>query len=624
MCGIVGVVNLDGAPFRDAELLARMTRCLTHRGPDDEGTYQAGPVGFGQRRLSILDLSPAGRQPMKSSDGRRVIVYNGEIYNYRELRPALAARGHVFRSNCDTEVLLALADPDSTEWLHALNGMFALALWDEPSRSLFLARDRLGIKPLYWCVAGGQFLFASELKALLLHPDARREVREEAVAEYLAFRTVCGAETLLRGVHAVPPGHVARLRPGSREPEIVRFWSDGPPEDGLRWVDRRLPASGQLQALLEDAVRYRLISDVPVGTYNSGGVDSTLVTAAVRRQATGALHTFSVGFEEEGCDETRWAQIVAERIGTEHHAIRISEGRYADLLPETIWFNEEPLSQAHTVPLLELSRLAKRYVTVVLTGEGADELFGGYPRYQIPLLARRLQVLPRALTRAGWRLCRALRRRRLAKLLEICDDPARALIENVRFAPWDDVARAGLRGWRDAERRAVLRQVSELDLGPLDTVLAYDRATYLPTLLHRLDRTTMASGLEARVPFLDYRLLEWSKTLPPRRRVATGQENKVILKELAARDFPRAMIYRRKMGFDVPVGTWLRNPRHLGRYLDAITDETFRGRGLFDAAGVGRLVDEHLRGDADHADALWALVNLELWRRRFVDAPILV
>ncbi|MHB8078498.1 MAG: asparagine synthase (glutamine-hydrolyzing) [Candidatus Krumholzibacteriia bacterium] len=621
MCGIAGALNLDGAPFADAELLARMTRALAHRGPDDEGMHRQGPVGLGQRRLSILDLSPAGHQPMLTADGGRALVYNGEIYNYRDIRADLAARGRTFHSNCDTEVLLDLIDLHGLDWLHRLNGMFAFGLWDQASRTLMLGRDRLGIKPLYWCVADGQFLFASELKSLLQHPAARREVREEALAEYFAFRCVAGAETLLRGIRALPPGHVLTVSPERPEPQIVRFWEDGVPADGGQWVDRRLPLAEQLRTLLEDAVRHRLISDVPVGTYNSGGVDSTLVTAAVRRQATGALHTFSVGFAEAPFDESRYAQIVADRIGIEHHVIRMDEYQYADLLAETVWYCEEPLNHAHTVPLLELSRLAKKYVTVVLTGEGADELFGGYPRYQIPLLARRLEFLPRLLTQGGYQVCRAAGARRLAKLLELCDDPQRALVENARFAPWETLARIGASDWDRRGREAALAEITARGLGPLETVLAFDRATYLPALLHRLDRTTMASGVEARVPFLDFRLLEWSKTLPAGRKLALGRENKVLLKAMAARDFPRDMIYRRKMGFDVPISDWLRNRKGLGRYFDVLTDDTFRHRGFLDAVEVGRLVDEHLARTADHAELLWPLLNLELWRRRFVDAP---
>jgi asparagine synthase (glutamine-hydrolysing) len=620
MCGIVGVLNLDGAPFREEGLLLKMTRCMAHRGPDDEGWWCQGPVGLGQRRLSILDLSAAGHQPMLSTGGGRAIVYNGEVYNYRELRAELETRGCGFRSSCDTEVLLHLADTGDFAWLHKLNGMFAFGLWEDADRVLLLGRDRLGIKPLYWCKAGEQFLFASELKALLAHPGVSREVREEVLAEYLAFRTLSGTETLLRGIHIVPPGHILRISPESPEPRVIRFWQDGPPADGLRWVDREAPLEQQLTALLDDAVRYRLISDVPVGTYNSGGVDSSLVTAAARRQTTGVLHTFSVGFEAGPFDESGYARIVAERIGTEHHSFRITEMQYAEGLPAAVWYNEEPLSQAHSVPLLELSRLAKQFVTVVLTGEGADELFGGYPRYQIPLLARHLSILPRVLTQAGWHVFRALGVRRAAKLFEICDDPDRAVIENARFAGWDEIRRAGLGDWDDGGRRRLLAEVSRRGLGRLDTILAYDRATYLPTLLHRLDRTTMASGVEARVPFLDFRLLEWSKTLPPGRRVGSGRQNKAILKEIAARQFPREMIYRRKMGFDVPVAAWLRNRKGLGRYLDLITDDTFRSRGLFNPSGVGRLVDEHLRREADHSGVLWALVNLELWRRQFVDA----
>jgi len=618
MCGIVGILNLDGRPFAAEDLLWRMTRALAHRGPDDEGIHVDGPVGLGQRRLSILDLSPAGHQPMLDEARGLATVYNGEIYNYRELRAGLAGGGP-FQTSCDTEVLLRAAAFDQTKWLHAFNGMFAFAIWDARGRRLMLARDRLGIKPLYWTVAGGDFLFASEIKALLAHPAVTRRTRADAIPEYLAYRSLAGDATLLEGIRQCLPGHVLHVAPGAGEPRAVRWWDDATAADAFG------PAAGdraaQFDELFASAIRYRLISDVPVGTYNSGGVDSSLVTAAVRGQTTGALHTFSVGFDETAHDESRYARVVAERIGTEHHSLVMRSAEYADTLPEALWFCEAPLDHAHTVPLLHLSRLAKQYVTVVLTGEGADELFAGYPRYQIPLLAKRLRHVPRLLTRPCLAAARLTGRRRLVKLLELCGDETRATLDGARWVGDEALRNLGVGPATASARGDILARIQATPLDPLERVLAFDRGSYLPSLLHRLDRTTMASGIEARVPFLDYRLLAWSKTLRPGEKLRLGRENKVLLKQLATRTFPREMIYRRKMGFDVPIGAWLRDGTGLGRYLDLLTDATFRGRGTFDSAAVEKLVHGHRRNAADHSDILWALVNLELWHRMFVDAP---
>jgi len=619
MCGIAGALNLDGSPLTDHALVWRMTRALAHRGPDDEGVHLEGPAGLGHRRLAILDLSPGGHQPMRDSASGRVLVYNGEIYNFRELREAAQPQAGEFFTNCDTEVLLKIAEFDDTRWLHGLNGMFAFGLWDPTRRELLLGRDRLGIKPLYWTVAGGRFLFASEIKALLAVPEVSRRIRPEALPEYLAYRSLAGDETLLAGIRQCRPGHVLRIRPGEALPRAACWWDDlsaGPWRDGLSG-----PVEEQFATLFGSAVAYRLISDVPVGTYNSGGVDSSLVTAEVRRRTAGPLHTFSVGFEEASHDESRYARIVADRLGTEHHRLVMNARDYAAALEETIWFCEEPLNHAHTVPLLRLSRYAREHVTVVLTGEGADELFAGYPRYQIPLLARWLRHLPRLLTDpCVWALRRA-EQRRLLKLLEAGRTVRRGVVDNARWLGDAQIDALGAGRPRLSDRLDLYARVEASSLDPLEQVLAFDRGTYLPSLLHRLDRTTMASGVEARVPFLDYRLLGWSKTLPRAAKLALGRENKVLLKRIAAASFPREMIYRRKMGFDVPIGTWLRDARNLGRYLDLLLDRTFAERGLFRPREAERLVREHRQGTADHAEILWPMINLELWQRRFLDAP---
>lgn len=605
--------------MENADVLRAMTGIISHRGPDDEGAWINGPIALGHRRLSILDLSPAGHQPMVDEKRGRAIAFNGEIYNYRDLRPRLLASGIALRSTSDTEVLLKMADFATTAWLHSLNGMFAFALWDTASQTLLLVRDRFGVKPLYWSILGTQLIFASEQKALLLYPGFNRNVRLDAIPEFLAFRSLLGSATLFESVYELPPGHLLQVRPDGSSPTIKRWFHDAADAPTGDWVDPRTSLEDQFVSLFSDAVRYRLIADVPVGTYNSGGVDSSLTTSIARNFSTGDFHTFSVAISEAGYDESHWALKVAKQCDTQHHVLTIDSNEFADGLPATIWFNDEPLNHPNTVALLRLSALARRFVTVVLTGEGADETFGGYPRYQIPLLSRFLRWAPRILTSAAYHTFRKLGARRIAKLLEVCGDPWRAIIESQRFIPSTDLQALGIFTSEPPERRHLLELLAGLPLDELEKLLIYDRATYLPSLLHRLDRTTMAHGLEGRLPFLDYRLQEWAKTVPAAQKIRLGRENKVLLKKIAAQTFPMEMIYRRKMGFDVPLSEWLRAPKGLGRYLDLLTDDTFRARSTFDANAVSRLVDDHRKLRANHGEALWTLINVEIWMRTFVD-----
>lgn len=616
MCGIAGMLCLERGRPADRGQLAAMTEVIAHRGPDDHGLYVSGPIGLGHRRLSILDLA-GGHQPWLDAEQERALVFNGEIYNYRELRTSLRAQGRTFRSNCDTEVLLQLARISDVRWLEQLNGMFAFALWDDRQQELLLARDRVGIKPLYYCLHNGTFFFASEIKSLLV-TGLPRLLNEAAVPEFLAYRTVSGSETIVRGIRALLPGHVLRIKPGEQAPRLESYWR--PCEPGRTdWVDPSLSYEDQFQELFDQSIRYQLVSDVPVGTYNSGGVDSSLVTAKVRAQTDGDLHTFSVGFEEDDHDESRYAKVVAEHLGTKHHTLVMNGRQYADALEEAAWFCDLPINHAHTVQLLRLSRMAKEFVTVVLTGEGADELFAGYPRYQIPILASRLSVLPASLHRVVQRILKILGMRRLVKLFEISSDLDRSILEGARFCPLDDLSRAGVSDFVSEARREILRNTRAEDLTLLEQILDFDRRTYLPALLSRLDRTTMGSGVEARVPFLDHRIIEWSMRVPALSKLAMGRGNKIMLKRLAARVFPHEMIYRRKVGFGVPIGRWMRDERGLGRFLDALTDNTFRSRGLCDATAVQRLVERHRKGEADHSDVLWGLLSLELWQRTFLD-----
>jgi asparagine synthase (glutamine-hydrolysing) len=620
MCGIVGIVRRDARISPDCALLERMTASLDHRGPDDGGVYIKGAVGLGHRRLSVIDLS-GGRQPMVNKETERALVYNGEIYNFRELRRTLETGSDVsFETDCDTEVLLHMASISKFEWIETLNGMFAFALWDENAQTLLLGRDRLGIKPLYYTHLDNEFLFASEVRALLVHPKVAAMVNVERIPEYLAFRSICGTETMFKGIYEVPPGHVMLFRQKTFEGTLIKGWSEGKGKNIHDYVDPTISFEDQFQRLLLDSVRFRLISDVPLGTYNSGGVDSSLVTAMVRSLTEGELHTFSVGFEEADYDESEYAEVIAKRLGTHHHTLMINEHEYLQSYEQAVSSLEEPLNHAHTVPLLQLSKFAKQFVTVVLTGEGADELFAGYPRFHIPILAQSLRVLPRIFTDLGLEMARLIGSRKVVKLLENAQDGVRAIVENSRFTPGRDFGAVcpGLHPF--TERMLVYGLAEGHASSVLERMLYFDQRTYLPALLNRLDKVSMAAAIECRVPYLDYRLIEWSALIPAALKIRVGWDNKVIVKQVASRWVPQEIVSRKKVGFGVPVSRWLRNVRGLGRYLDLLTDNTFRARGYCDPKVVERLIYEHLQEGSDHGEILWGLINLEIWWRLYIDS----
>ena len=619
MCGIAGILRTDAQPVDRWGVLAEMSEAISHRGPDDHGFFVSGPVGLAHRRLSIIDLV-GGRQPMIDAEQGRALVYNGELYNFQELRAPLEAAGRRFATKSDTEVLLRLSNAQRFEWLAKLNGIFAFALWDEPSRRLILARDRLGIKPLYYTRVGNELLFASEIKSLLCHPGVARTINTDRIAEFLAFRTLAGVETLFEGIVQVPPGHALVVSQPDLATEIVPYWL--PPGTTGAIAPQTVTSIDEIEATIREAVGRQLISDVPVGTYLSGGVDSSLVTTFVQSYRSGeALHTFSVGFEEEGYDESAYAKRVATQLGATHHAVLITEQEYVQQLEETVRQLDEPLNHAHTVQLQLLSRHAKQFVTVVLTGEGADELFGGYPRLHIPLIGQRLKGMPRAAMSALAGVSRLLGLRRVVKLLEASADEHSAVIESARFVPRSEFDRL-CAGHRDFPyRRQVYDDVMRGALGTVDRVLEFDRRTYLPALLMRLDKTSMSAAVECRVPFLDNEVIDLSMRVPPELKIR-GRENKIALKRIAARLLPADLVYRRKAGFGTPLETWFRNPRGLGQYLELLLDRQARIRQYADPAIVARLVDEHRRG-ADRSEAIWSLLALELWARTVVDnAPL--
>lgn len=620
MCGIVGIFNFESGRSVDPNILNRMNGMISHRGPDGEGIYVNGATGLGHRRLSIIDLE-LGRQPMVSKERHRAIVFNGEIYNFGELRKELEDRGMIFHTKSDTEVLLHMVETEQVSWLEKLNGMFSFAFWDERTRTLLIARDRLGIKPLYYSVLSKSLVFASEIKALLVHPEVARAVNESKVNEYMAFRSIAGNETLFKGIYQVPPGHAMVFKEGVRSPIPIQYW-----QEGKNLIEKDLDSPNTADRILEElfssSVRYRLISDVPLGTFNSGGVDSSLVTSVVRSMSTGELHTFSVGFEEKSHDERAYAEVIAKKLGTNHHTLVMNEYEYADSLEKALWHLEEPLHHPHTVQLLALCKLAKEFVTVVLTGEGADELFAGYPRYNIPHVMPSYLRLPAVLSKQLADILTKRGARRAIKFLdalEFNNDREALLIHNSRPVPLSDYRRAITTELQLGERLSILRNGSKRFSSTLARLLYLEQRTYLSSLLSRLDKMSMASGIEARVPFLDYRLVESSYLVPDREKIYR-LKNKWIVKKLAERWLPNQIVHRKKEGFGVPLSKWIRNPKSMGRYLALLEEKKTLDRGYFNKPNLESLIREHRSGVADHSEILWGMINLELWQRMFIDA----
>ena len=608
MCGIAGLVYRDPSrPCLD-ETVTAMRDVMTYRGPDDAGNYLAGPVGLGHRRLSIIDLG-GGHQPMSDPAGRSWIVFNGEIYNYREARAELQQKGYTFRTHSDTEVILQLYADRGERCVDALNGMFAFAIWDAERRTLFLARDRMGVKPLYYAETPDGFFFASEIKALFASGHVTARCREAALGEYLLFRQVAGPDTLFEGVRALPPGCTMTVADGRTA--ITRYWSPRPsaPPLSLSAGD----ALEQFSALFEDSVRLRLVSDVPVGTFCSGGVDSSLVTAIAARLKGDAVNTFSIGFNESDYDESEYAVMVSKAYGTTHHQLAIGNDEFSDLVPRMIWHNDEPLDFANSVHIYGLSRIAKQFVTVVLTGEGSDELFAGYPRYRIPDLARMARFVPGPLRRAAATLSGDHRLAKLDRFAGLSADDV-FLYNSSYLRP--EVTRA-LAPAFEAHlefRRDCLSHGAALGLDPVGRVSLLDQETFLVGILHRQDKMSMAASIESRVPFMDYRIVEFANRLPSSLKVVNGS-GKAIVKDLARTHLPHAIVDRRKSGFGVPLAAWFRADTGLGARIRDLAASP--GATVFDGAVLGRLLAEHRSGTADHAETLWTALNVATWREAY-------
>ncbi len=605
-------------------------RSRLHRGPDDGGILCAGPVGLAHRRLSIIDLSPAGHQPMGNEDGSIWIVFNGEIYNFQELRPDLLQRGHRFRSQTDTEVILHLYEAHGVECLSRLRGMFAFAIWDGPNRQLFLARDRLGKKPLYYQVDAEALRFASEAKAILQDPAVAVRPDPAGISQYLTYGYVPGAGSAFQGLRRLPPAHYLLCRDG--RVEVERYWR-------LR-RDRKAVQSEaawceEIRARLEEAVRLRLVSDVPLGAFLSGGIDSSAVVAMMSRIGKGPVKTFSIGFAEPEYDELTHARRVAERFSTEHHELVVRPDAAA-ILPKLAWHYDEPFGDSSAVPTYAVAQITREHVTVALNGDAGDENFGGYDRYLASCLAASFDRWPGAgvlqqAIRTGLHLWPRRGRRtgilqRGRRFLEgLAEPPER------RYARWfchfhgerktDLCTPEFRRAAGEADDLEVLlaayRESDAPDFG--DAILGVDSALYLPDdLLVKVDIASMAHSLEARSPFLDHEFMEFAATIPFDLKVR-GRTKKYILKQALRGLLPGSILDRPKMGFGVPIDHWLRHDlRELAH--DTLLGPRAASRGYFHQEAVARLLDEHVRGKANWQYLLWTLLMLELWHRTHVDS----
>ena len=629
MCGITGIVDMRGERPIDEPLLRAMNGVIGHRGPDGDGFHFEPGVGFGHRRLSIIDLE-GGKQPLYNEDHTVVVTYNGEIFNFMEVERELLQRGHTFRTRSDTEVIVHAWEEWGVECLKRFNGMFAFAVWDRRAKTLFIARDRLGVKPLFYAeLSDGRLIFGSELKALLLHPLLQRRIDPQAVEEYFAFGYVPDPKTIYRDVKKLEPGAYICMKRGDSHVKPVRYWDV--PLDGEPALEQPAAAwEEELRARLKEAVRKRLVSDVPLGAFLSGGIDSSAVVAMMREIGAGHILTCSIGFDEPRYDESSYARMVAEAKHTDHKAEIVATSDYS-LVDRLVGIYDEPYADSSAIPTYRVCELARRHVTVALSGDGGDENLIGYRRYKlfameeqvrsrVPLGLRKaifgplgslypkLDWAPRVLR--GKTTFQALARDAVAAYfhgVSICSNEMRAALFSHEF-------RRELQGYGAEE---VFRQHvrGKTFNDPLKMIQYLDFKTYLPgDILTKVDRASMAHSLEVRTPFLDYELVEWVASLPSAIKLKGG-EGKHILKRSLEPLLPREVLYRNKMGFAVPLDVWFR-----GSLRDHIA-ETVRGRrlaesGLFNPATLARIVADHQSGRRDHSAILWSLLMFDGFLRQ--------
>ncbi len=632
MCGIAGVFDTRGRREITPELIERMNNAQFHRGPDDGGVHVEPGLGLGHRRLAIIDLSPAGHQPLFNDAGSVGVVYNGEIYNFVELRNELQGRGYRFRSHCDTEVIVHAWSEWGEACVERFRGMFAFALWDSASRSLFLARDRLGIKPLYYAhLPNGLFLFGSELKALAQHPDLPREVDPQAVEDYFAFGYVPDPRSILRHVRKLTPGHRLCVREGRTPPEPDAYWTMQFPE---RFHEGGADALGEdLIARLREAVEIRRVADVPLGAFLSGGVDSSAVVAMMAQAGGEPVKTSSISFGQPEFNEAAWAEQVAKRYGTDHEVREVSPDDFS-LVDRLAGLYDEPFADSSAIPTYRVCELARSRVTVALSGDGGDEGFGGYRRYRWFAQEERVRrLLPKSLRGplfgAAGSLYPKLNRaprflRAKATFQSLALDPLEGYLDSVavvktsqRERLYSNSFHRELQGYRAVE---VLRgHAANAPDEPLLQAQYLDFRTYLPgDILTKVDRASMAHSLEVRVPVLDHPLMEWAAGLPPGLKLRRG-EGKYLFKQALRPHLTDDILYRRKMGFGVPLAHWFRGPL-AQRVRDELLAPELLDSGLFDPDAIRRLIDQHQAGDWDHSAPLWSLFMYAGFQRQLLGA----
>jgi asparagine synthase (glutamine-hydrolysing) len=628
MCGIAGFVDLwDRRSALRAEernqILQNMTDVIRYRGPDDSGAMIKDGVALGMRRLAIIDLA-GGHQPISGEDGSATVIFNGEIYNFKELQPQLEAHGHKFQTRSDTEAIVHAYEQYGTACVDHLRGMFAFAIWDDKQRSLFLARDRAGEKPLYYTLTStGTLVFGSELKSLLEHPSVSRDTSAESLDAYFSLGYVPDPLSIFKDIKKLPPGHILTFSDGRLS--VKQYWDFTYESNGNR--RREEDYIEELREMLDEAVRIRLVSDVPLGAFLSGGVDSSTVVALMARHMTQPVKTFSIGFLEDSYNELRYARLAAKKFGTDHHEFFVTP-EICDVVDELAWHFDEPFADSSAIPTYVVSKLAREHVTVVLSGDGGDELFAGYTRYVTERKRRKFGMLPRRIRQGLMQpLSRNLPHGAWGRnfLHNVALDPIDRYFDNVSIF-------TGLnkRSLYTPDFYQVLGSPSAVGLtfqeysdsvgtnALLDALLYIDSKTYLPgDILTKVDRMSMAVSLEARVPLLDHKLIDFVTRIPASMKMA-GLETKHLFKRAVADLVPEEVLNRPKQGFGVPIQQWI-NQQLRERIRDTLTDSRFRERGIISAQYTDVLLDEHERGRRDHSMALWSLLMLELWHQAFVD-----
>jgi asparagine synthase (glutamine-hydrolysing) len=628
MCGIAGVFEFGREARASAAALREMCRVITHRGPDDEGFYTDGAVGIGMRRLSIVDVA-GGHQPLSNEDGTLWIVFNGEIYNHLELRQQLIARGHRYTTHSDTETVIHLFEEYGADCVQHLRGMFAFAIWNRNTKTLFIARDRLGIKPLYYKLTPERLLFGSEIKAVLAHGGIRPEFNHATLPEYLAFGYLSGEESFYAGIRKLLPGHTMTIGPNGK-PEIRQYWDlDASKTHESRDDDYYVKS---YRELLEGAVNSHLMSDVPLGVFLSGGVDSSAVAALMTKQRREPVDTFSVGYKEHAYSELPFARTVSEHIHSRHHEIMVSEQDFFGALPHLIWHEDEPIVWPSSISLYFVAKLARERVTVVLTGEGADETLAGYTRYAFTLknaaMDRAYRSLVPSFLRSGVRsavasspLLGATLRRKLEHTFLGKDGNSWAsfYFDNF-FSAFDEHEQAGLLTHEFAQEAAprmsyknVLEHWEHSSGEMLQRLLYTDIKTYLVELLMKQDNMSMAASIESRVPFLDHVLVEFATKIPREVQIQ-GLAGKRILKKAVEDLLPHSILYRPKLGFPTPWSGWLAGPR-LETIRELLLETRSLSRGYFRREAIETLFNEHRSKHRDNYDRIWRLLNLEVWHR---------